>query len=773
MKILTLIVGCLLICSCRFHAVAQQASANWQRLTTGEELAHGKKVLFFPKPNYGLTNDKNDPYDLTDGTLSTRPDSRLWLDKNAVGWFGSGISSVNGILLVMDLGSEQPVGQIAIRVLGGKEQAMLKLPSAIEFLASADGKQYYSLQKLTQSDPDSKSTFDAENSYSIPETGKAFVAAFACRQAVQARYIAIRVMPRDNLFTDQISVLKATSSTPLQQLESFPKTSTYPDEIFFDGLAITPRHLPFTVTTNITTPNWLSVQDNSGLDLFHNKAQFKIELPHGLGILPQSQPAFEKTGADTYLFNYDGTTGHGSIGPLWIQPEKDVAIPVNAQIVLTSILNGKDSHRLSYPIHFVKIPEVSPIKGLDISLAWLHDKTEQGWPNFLRDFRKMGFGYVSTFPRAFGKDATGFASNNGMYNTSAQKSLDFLRQAREQGYGIVYDESPFHIMWYDIQSDQRAGKIDDAEAQEIYNQVDGKRGKYMNILYRGKYFQNEIQRVASLAALVQPDQVYLDIELWRASVRESKKDPRVVAAWKKSGKTWEDFATDIGTDVLGTLVKAMREAVPARKLTVGLYDADPQHAIFTDFFEWKKIYPEIIDIAQPSLYVQGNVLTVADRIRFDYDAMQRRQIIPWLSTGTHGEYDPKLTEPIVLETILNGARGLTYFQFTDFDPMDFYYHSKAIEDLAPYEKLLQSGKPIEYKGDNPALHYTCFANTAEALILVGNYSDSPQTIVNLPLPIHSATKVLLEGKPLAVKNDAVSIEVPPGEFRLIYVGNPQ
>jgi hypothetical protein len=458
---------------------------------------------------------------------------------------------------------------------------------------------------------------------------------------------------------------------------------------------------------------------------------------------------------------------------LWIQPEKDVAISPNAQIVLTSILNGKDSHRVSYPIHFVNIPEAPQIKGLDINLAWLRDKTEQTWPNFLRDFRKMGFGYVSTFPRTFGVNATGFASQNGIYNTGTQQSLKFLRQAREQGYGIVYDESPFHIMWYDIQADQKAGKIDDAEAQEIYNQVDGKRGKYMNILYRGKYFQNEIRRVARLAALVQPDHVYLDIELWRASVRESKKDPRVVAAWKRSGKTWEDFATDAGTEILGTLVTAMRKAVPARKLTVGLYDADPQHAIFTEFFEWKKIYPGIIDIAQPSLYVQGNVLTVAKRIRSDYDAMQNRQIIPWLSTGTHGEYDPKLTEPTVLETILNGARGLTYYWFGDFDPMDFYYHSKALAELASYQQLLQSGKPIEYRGDNPALHYTCFASATEALILVGNYSNSPQTKVNLPLPIHSATKVLLEKKALAMKNNAISIDVPPGEFRLIYVGNPQ
>lgn len=95
--------------------------------------------------------------------------------------------------------------------------------------------------------------------------------------------------------------------------------------------------------------------------------------------------------------------------------------------------------------------------------------------------------------------------------------------------------------------------------------------------------------------------------------------------------------------------------------------------------------------------MQGRAQLVADRIRFDYDAMQSRQIIPWLSAGTYGEYDPPMTEPMVLESILNGARGVTYYKFDDFDPMDFYYHSKALASLAPFETLLQAGKPVAYR----------------------------------------------------------------------------
>lgn len=225
--------------------------------------------------------------------------------------------------------------------------------------------------------------------------------------------------------------------------------------------------------------------------------------------------------------------------------------------------------------------------------------------------------------------------------------------------------------------------------------------------------------------------------------------------------------TDIGTDVLGEMVAAMRRAVPDRKLIVGLYNADPTNEIYNNVFAWKKIYPKIIDIAMPSLYVQGRSLLVADRIRYDYEKMQARQIIPWLTTGTYGEFDPKLLEPMVLESILNGSRGVTYFFFGDFDPMDFYYHAQANADLKPFEKLLQTGKPIDYKGDNADMHYTAFASADEALVLVGNYNHAGQVKVLLPLPI-PAKNARVGNKNLNVQNNSVSVEVPAGEFRLIH-----
>jgi hypothetical protein len=744
---------------------ATVAREKWRALTAGENLALGKKVAFFPSPNDALTTDENDPFDLTDGKLSERADDRVWFNKDAVGWYG-GVGTAGGVLLVVDLGAPQPVGQIAIRVLGGHEQGSLDLPTAIEFLASDDGETYHTLQKTVQLNEGEKGQADFVTGFYYPQKGVAYMAPLYSRTAVRARYIALRVTLQNSLFTDQIAITKAANGAAVKSVSDFPKA-----QVFTDGLAVSPRHSPVVVTTNVATPNFLMVLDNSNLDLKNkqNSAGFRLELPKGLRVLPQSELKFkEVAGAantNAYEFVYDGTNRYGAIGPLWIEADAGLKLPAAATVRLTGILQGKDSHRLEFPVQLVQVPEVPANAALDVSLAWNHDAQQQVWPNFLRDFRKMGFGFVSTFPYYYTKDAS------GQWSEQVRKNLAFLQQARRDGYKIVSNESPFHAIWKIVEADRAAGKIDAAQAAELFNQVDGKPGQWMFPLYRGKYFQAEMERVAEGAAMVQPDHVYFDIEWWHPVIEESRKDPRMIAAWKASGKEWDDFATDIGTEIMRIMVTKMRAAVPQRKMVVGLYDSDPTHKIYDSIFQWDKIYPGLIDIAMPSLYVQGRAPLVAARTRFDYNAMKNRQMIPWLSGGTYGEFDPKWMEPMVLESILNGSRGLTYYWFGDFDPMDFYYHAKALKTLAPFEKLLQNGQPISAQGDNPDLHYSAFGSASGVLLMAANYNSSARTKVHLPLVVKNAKKaVIVGGAPLKISKNGVALDVPPGEFRLVYIG---
>jgi hypothetical protein len=745
---------------------ATQSREQWKQLTTGEELARGKAVEFFPKPNYPLTTDENDAYDLTDGTLSSRADDRIWFNKDAVGWWRK-INPISDILMVIDLGSQQPIGQIAIRVLGGEEQESLELPDAIEFLASDDGKQYHSLQKVVQLAPAEAGQADMKTGFYFPQEGKAYMVPLFSRQPVRARYVALRLTQKLGLFVDQISVLKATDPAKAKSVNAYPKA-----QVITEGFAVVPRKNPLTVTTNIITPNWFYEYNYSGFPLRSTELGFRLELPVGLKLVPQTFTRFPNTefaykevpsrpGTISYEFTYDTRYYRhvpGSIGPFWIERVKGVPIPADAKAVVTGMIKGKDSQIVTTPINLVEVPEVPKLENLDISLALMRDGQQQNWPNFLRDFQKMGFNYVATIPNHFRQQGN-----------DPKPYVTFLQDARNLGYKVVEVDSPFTVMWETLQADLRANRVDEAEAEQLYTQIDGKRGQRMNILYRGKYYQNEIKRMAADAALVQPDQIYLDIEWWVPHIAESKNDPRVIAAWKQSGKTWESFINDMGTEILKTTVDAIRKAVKNKDLVVGLYDSDPKNAVYDGMFEWKQIYPGIIDIAMPSLYVQGRAPVVRERIRFDYDAMQVKQIIPWLSAGTYGEFDPKLMEPMVLESILNGARGVTYYIYGDFDPLDYYYHAKALAALAPHQTLLKDGKPIPYKGDNAELTYTCFASETEALLLVGNYDGTPNNKVNLSLPLTAAKKVVVDGKSLPIKNNAVSLDVPSGSFRLLHI----
>ena len=741
---------------------AAESRAEWRRVTDGEELALGRAVRFFPKPNYRLTTDDNDAHDLTDGLLSVRSDDRVWFSKDAVGWH-YGVGTGTGILMVVDLGQAQPVGQVALRTLGGREQGGLELPASVELLASLDGTRYHRLQRLAKLTAAESDLSDFKTAFYIPEEGTAFMVPIVCAHPVRARFIALRVTPQSSLFVDQLSILKARDGTPLKDLESYPSA-----QVFTDGLAAVPRSGEFVVPTNITTPNWIEIQDFTGLDPAQRRAGFRLELPEGLELLPQSKPAFTeaksvRVGMRSYDFarlsSRGGSPNLEPQGPLYITRRAGAKIPPAASVVLTGLLDGQTSHPLEYPLKLVEIPTVPRLPALDVSLAWMTDEVEMAWPDFLPNFSRMGFNLVSTFPRFFPAKREG-----------AWPSAEFLAQARQQGYRVVHNESPFHVMAAAIQSAMAAGKIEPSEAAEIFNQVKGKPGKYLSPLYRGRFFQEELQRAARMTALAQPDHVYLDIELWANSVVEAKGDPRVQDALTASGLSWDDFITNTGSEALGALVKAMRDAVPDRRLTVGLYNADPGRPVMDGMFQWSKIHPGIIDVAMPSIYVQGRALDVAKRIRTDYEAMQSHQIIPWLTAGTYGEFPSRLMEPMVLESILNGARGLTYYSFSDFDPMDFYYHARALSTLARFPNLLQTGKPVPCKGSNAALHYTCFASETEALVLVGNYGNAPHGEVTLALPMKSiARAAVVDGNILPINHAAVSLDIPPGEFRLIHL----
>jgi len=126
---------------------------------------------------------------------------------------------------------------------------------------------------------------------------------------------------------------------------------------------------------------------------------------------------------------------------------------------------------------------------------------------------------------------------------------------------------------------------------------------------------------------------------------------------------------------------------------------------------------------------------------------------------------------MILESLLNGASGITYYCFSDFDtPMDFYYHAKALAHIAPYQKLLKNGTPTELKTDNKALFFSGYRNGSELLVLVGNYQNTPRTTARITLPFHKIARVRDVRKNAALSEESVlEVDVPAQEIALIYV----
>jgi hypothetical protein len=127
-------------------------------------------------------------------------------------------------------------------------------------------------------------------------------------------------------------------------------------------------------------------------------------------------------------------------------------------------------------------------------------------------------------------------------------------------------------------------------------------------------------------------------------------------------------------------------------------------------------------MAMPSLYVAGNPLAVAESISANRARMKTNDIVPWLSTGCYGDYDPVRTRDMILEAFANGARGVTYYSYGHFDAGHFQSHAEAINIVAPIEDIFMDGTPLTgLKCDNAKLKLCGMGLGNEQAVLVSNY----------------------------------------------------
>lgn len=730
----------------------------WAQRSQGENLALGKKVKLVPKPDYRLTvAGDSDEFDLTDGEITKAHKDHVWFAPKAVGWY-----LVEGLerLIMIDLEKPEPIDRIVIRLLGGTSHTF-QYPQEFQVWLSDDGKLFRQALGMTKLMPNEAEQCDWKTTYYLDESGDKYetrMYPFELPVRATGRYVILKIVgSTGSVFSDEMAILKAQKPELVKRNdEEMKKQPAVPFPL--EGVVATARWPELGLVRGLTLPQHFKLNDlrDSGFDP-KTPINLGLELPEGIEFVNAGEVAKPGEKPNQWIIPSRKSGSKNIIPPLYFFTKK-ARFEKTASARIYALVGGVKQFETKLPIRVEELKEFEPFEKTNISLAWMGDNWQKEWPDFFENYRKLGFNVVPTFPRYWPKtdeDAAPFA--------------EYLAQARKHGFGIVMNESPLHVMI--------SGKPD---GHEIFCQVPGKQLHDLCPCYRGEFFEAEMQRVARCVRLSKPDEVFFDIECWEHAMNNAKTCTRCQAKFKEAQKaepdlTLEEFIFRQGKEVMHALLEAVvqgaKEAgIPTPKIgSYGRHPKSPTRAIerFSD------IYPSEIDFSMPSLYCMGRGQVVHETISEDHQLLGNREIVPWLSAGCYGEFDPAKMEALVLESFLNGARGITYYCFQDFDtPLDFYFHAKALAELRPYEKLLLEGEKIEtVKCLQKDFLVSAWGNQNEMLLLLGNYAGAPpKTSVRFPFKKGCKVRDLQSGESQKLDaNEPLKCEVPKGGIRLFYI----
>ncbi len=719
----------------------------WEQRVKGDNIAHGVKCDITPLPSYHLTTDDNDCMDLTDGNLTSRIDDKLWWDKGCIGWLeGSGHSYIR-----LDFGKVQPLGKAVIRLLGGTT-GNFKFPATISAHVSKDGKYYYttaSIQKLAPCESgqcDWKRYYYLNEERSVPNTR---VYPFELPLNADGRYLIIEIEGETGaIFSDELAVIKAEGKTSGYNNAYGGKGKELPME----GLVIRPRVPEIAVIAGLPAPQALQITDmRVGRPKNAPAGSMVLEFPKGVKIINDNEFKSEELpdGGMRYVLELKGRFNAGQTvqSPVFFLSADKTA---SGSVTIYGISDGVPQLKSTVPLKVVELPPFEPFKRMHVSLSWMGEDLGRAWPDFWSNWRRLGFNTVSTFPRYWQSEAA--VRNGGKYVDDAHK----------EGYKVIMNESCFHVMT----KGKKAG-------DEMFCQIPGSPNTWLCPTYRGEAYQRELERVANCVRISRPDYVFYDIEIWHNAHKSAPLCSRCRPLLENSGKSLDDFLYDMGTETVKDLKEAVGKGAEAAGIPMPIVASYNRHAAKPKYAieDWNRLYPQYLDIAEPSLYVCGRAQDVHDCIRKNREIMGGKMIIPWLTAGTYGEFDSCKIEQMVLEALMNGAMGVTYFQAKDFydSPLDFYYHAKALAELRPYENLLMGGKPLHVVGDNKEMTYSMIQNDREFLLLVGNYkSAKPKVKLTLPFVPESILDVR-SGKNCRPSGRKFTFEVPKNDVRLFHI----
>jgi hypothetical protein len=714
---------------------------QYRKMTAAGNLVLGLPLRYAPTPTQYLNVDEADPQQLTDGKFGERTDERIWFERGCVGWQGP-----SQVTLFADLGQVQPLAAVVLRLLGGAEQNALEFPDEITVLLSDNGTDYYQAAARHKRGLDDLSA----DAYDLPEVKLAWVHNFRVPVGQKARYLAVQVRHQKQfVVSDEMAVVKGGDDLPAFRPEPGRRVT-----IVTHGVAFTPVWGNLPVCQNLPLRGRLLIQDaRAGAD-YGKPCKVVLDLPETVRFASAGpEPtATEHQGRafKRYLIDWRGEGTDFYLQSLLPAGKTDILYTYG-----DSGAGPENERQITW--ESLVIPPARIPKRLHVSLSWAEaPELCKVWPDYLAAQRHLGFNAVGMQP-CYWNEA----------NVPAYQA--FLEEARQKGFQLIQIESP-------------AGAVaPDRSQPEIKSVLPG--GKFGSVCpaYRGQYYQKEGASFARAAVWIKPDILFYDIEAYWSGAQEAPQCSRCLERFKAGNyPDWDAFRAAMGremhVDMKVAIEKALAAAGITRLLTYGSYRTEPVTPLNDGLFAFANTYPDLLQMAMPSLYVAGNPLAVATSIAANRACMQSNDIIPWLSTGCYGEYDPVRTRDMILEAFANGSRGITYYWYGHFDAAHFKYHAEAVDLVAPIEDIFMDGKPLTGLSCNHAKVKVCGMGVGnEMAVLVSNYSGlAPATKVTVQTPAPARTPVwdLHRGEQIGKtdRKGAFTVAVGSAAAHLYYLG---
>ncbi len=589
--------------------------AQYQEMIAAGNLIEGNELAYVPKPNYRLTTDEGDPWDLTDGEFGKRTDERIWFEPPAVGWQHATL-----VTIFADLGEEQPVDSVVIRCLGGGEQGSLFFPDEIRVLMSADGEEYYRVSERHKRGLDDLSP----TAWDLPEEKLAWVHNFQLPVGLRARYVAVQLRHQQQFIcADELAVVRGADDLPDFQPDPASRIT-----IVTEGVAFEPLHVIHPICHNRPIRTKLSIMDARSGEENKGPCELLIDLPDSV--------QFDGTSSEMTTVQHDGRdftryvlpVNRGKYGDFYLQTSLPAGETDTLYLYGDSGAGPQNERKVAW--ESMDIPVARSCERLHVSLAWMGTGSwYTAWPEGIRHMAEMGFNALGTFPRYWKEE-----------DVAARQEA--LAAARAAGMKIIINESP-------------AGAVSRDRAQEeTKSQLPDGPSSYVCPSYRGQYYENEHATFGQHAVWVRPDYIFYDIEAYWHGAQEGPRCERCLARYEEGNYTdWDELRGDLGReihqDMRDAIEGALADAGIECPIIYGSYRTQPINKLNDGIFAWEKVYPDLLDMAMPSLYVAGDQMRVANNISGNHELMDSNNIVPWLSPGTYGEYDPVRSRDMILE----------------------------------------------------------------------------------------------------------------------------